>query len=148
MLGNLALLYSTWHSGKERRDGNHRPPMGMGRPEELLEDLKFTPPQLQQFEALRDTHRTRMRTLEQESKELHRELFEEVKNGQSSTPKEDSLINLLAANKKGMEIATFQHLVGIRAICKDKQVGDFDTILGELFKILSDRPERRPPSRP
>jgi len=138
---NILLLVNTW------RKPNHLPPprFGEGGPAKMIiEELKFTPEQIQKFDKLKEAHQSAMRELKDKGKEIRTNYFDLLKQEQPDQKMADSLASSIAANQKAIEVVTFDHFKEVRKLCDDNQKKHFDEIIGDILKNMV-RPEHGPP---
>ena len=111
--------------------------------------LKFDDEQKQAMKKLGEEHREKMKTLRDDNQKLHDELFGLLKESQPDQTKADSLISLIAENRKKMDTAMFNHLTDIKNLCKtDEQrklfgefVDDFGKMHGTPPPMMGPPPE-------
>jgi Spy/CpxP family protein refolding chaperone len=133
---NISLLAIMWF---------HRPPMGEGprgpkgdMNRFLVNELRLTEKQQQQFDSLFDDHQHEMESIKMRGKELHDLLFDELAIT-NETNKSDSLINLIGENRKIGEKELFEHLSKVRALCNEKQKVKFDRIIKGAIGRIEER---------
>ena len=141
---NICLLGSIWlKQGKPSQDEMRRPPNGEKAADFLLEQLKFSPQQLAEFEKLKEQHRNAIDSLREISKEVHRLFFDNLKAEKQDTAKVNELAKAIADNQTQIELVTFNHFKQVRNLCNYKQKVTFDEIIQEVLKRMA-----RPPARP
>lgn len=143
MLLNGALLAFFW-LGPLHLPPDDRP-AGGDRAQRLVHELNLDAAQQKEYAKLRAEHQEMMMTIGKNDRRLHDALFERIETGRDSDAVSDSLIGLIAGNRKQTELATFHHLSALRKLCTPAQQKRFDEIVKDFFAA---RPENRPPGRP
>lgn len=139
LLVNTGVLAFMW---LHRRDAG-RPEAGGNAKEYLTAQLSLNAQQQKQYEALRSEHFASMQTINEESKNLHDQLFSNI-----STPVADSsLINALSKKIADGEIQkqqlTLHHFRKLRSILNKEQQQKFDRIIQDVLRMMA-----RPPAPP
>jgi len=138
--GTLFYLFRT-----QKKEPQRQPEKG-GPATYIIEQLKLTDQQQAEFKKLRDEHQGSVRPAREEDKKLHQAFFSLVKSGQAYGPEADSLVSLMAGQRKIMESATFAHFQKLRTLCTDQQKPKLDEIIDELAMRVGGQPgEGRPP---
>jgi len=110
--------------------------------------LKFDDEQKAALKKLGEEHREKMKTLRDDNQKLHDELFGLLKESQPDQTKADSLISLIAENRKKMDTAMFNHLNDIKNLCKtDEQLKLFGEFVDDFGKMHGP-PMMEPPPPP
>jgi hypothetical protein len=137
--GSLAFLFlrSPGHP-------NH-PPMDEGPKQLIIERLGFDAEQQKQYGLLVDEHRTKMRELNIASREMHDELYSQLKNTTIDKTKTDSIIQKIAENQTALDNLNFDHFQKIKAICKTDQLDRYNALVEDLTQLFSPREHRPPP---
>ncbi len=140
--GNSVLLAQPHDMGP--KDG-----MGPKNGKGLAEKLKFDDEQKEALKKLGQEHKEKMKSLGEEIKKLHDELFNLLKDSQPDQTKADSLIALIAENRKKMDTAVFNHLTDIKNLCKtDEQRKLFGEFIDDMSKMHGPPPMMEPPPPP
>lgn len=137
--GTLFYLFRTQKSSRQMP-----PEKGEGPAAYIIEQLKLDAQQQAEFKKLRDEHQATMRPAREEDKRLHQVFFSLVKTGKAAGAETDSLIGLMAAQRKLMEQATFTHFQKLRNLCTDAQKPKLDELVDELATRMSGNPGRPP----
>jgi len=121
----------------------HKPPKNDAVGDFFNKELQFTTQQKEQFELLKQQHRSQVEALRADNKEMHDAYFELLKN-----PKVDSATVKKAAAailkiKEQEELALFYHFQKVRAICNTSQQQKFDEIINEAARMMAPRPRER-----
>jgi len=127
------------------RDMGPKGPMEGKRP---AEKLKFDDEQKQELKKLGEEHKEKMKSLGEEIHKLHDELFGLLKESPVDQTKADSLISLIADNRKKMDTEVFNHLSNIKNLCKtDEQRKLFAEFVDDMGKMHGP-PMMQPPPPP
>lgn len=120
------------------------------RAEKIIEErLKLSEQQRIEFEILKKEHLEKMKDVNNEERRLHDELFGLLKGSQQERINADSLISLIAENKKTAEQITFSHFSDIKNLCSsDEQKKLYDEFIGELGKMIGPPEGREQPPLP
>lgn len=110
----------------------------------LSKKLEFTDHQKAEFDKMREEHHSSMMKLHADGMKLRREFFDGIKNNPYRKEKQDSLVNLIAANQMQIETITFTHFSKIRGLCTPKQKLIFDDIFQDAIQHIC-RPGPNPP---
>jgi len=156
-LGTLAFLFL--------QKGHHPPhmpmhgpggpdgpgPRGEGPKRIIIERLNFDDAQQKQYESIIEEHRTKMHELNEEGRDLHNELFAQLKENAIDTVKKNLVITKIAGNQKALDELNFDHFQKIKAICKGDQLEKFNGLVQDLTHLFGHkgpphgpRPGRRP----
>lgn len=148
VLLNAGTLFYLFRSQKSA--GQTPLQKGEGPAAYIVEQLKLNDQQQAEFKKLRDEHQGSIRPAREEDKKLHQAFFGLVKSGKSIGAETDSLINLMVAQRKIMENATFSHFQKLRNLCTDEQKPRLDELIDELaMRISAPGPAGgRPPGPP
>lgn len=143
---NAGTLFYLFRSQKSER---HQPvEKGEGPAAYMIEQLKLDAQQQAEFKKLRDEHQGIIRPAREEDKKLHQAYFALVKTGRPAGTEADSLIGLMAAQRRIMETATFTHFQKLRSLCTDEQKPKLDAIIDELAMRIASPAGGRPPGPP
>jgi Spy/CpxP family protein refolding chaperone len=116
----------------------------------FAKELNFTAQQKEQFEVLRDEHRTQRESLKEFNKLNHDAYFDLLKNPNIDYATVKKAAQEIAAIKEQEELLVFYHFKKVRAICNEDQKQKFDKIVNEASQMMAPRPPRDgngPPSR-
>lgn len=113
------------------------------RPKNLIiEKLGFDKEQAEAYQELIDEHRRDIFEQEKKIRELKHDLYELLKESNSSL--EAELISTrIGTIQSQIEMIHFNHFKDIRDLCREDQLPKFDELSKELAKIFS----RRPPNK-
>jgi Spy/CpxP family protein refolding chaperone len=112
----------------------------------IAEKLNFDDEQKQELKKLSQEHKVKMKSLGEEIHKLHDELFGLLKESPIDQTKADSLISLIADNRKKMDTEVFNHLSDIKSLCKtDEQRKLFAEFVDEMGKMHGPPPMQPPP---
>ncbi len=137
--GTLAYLFI----GRNERSG--MPPHGNPVDHLIIERLQLTTAQQQQFNMLKHEHHERMLEWQEQSSRLHGGLFTLLKNQEKDTIAIDSFMQLIAANDRKKEMATYEHFEQLRDILTPAQQPSFDGLVEEISqKIMNPGRPGRP----
>jgi protein CpxP len=151
-LGILSLFY--FHFRKESSPFI-APVEKIPPPEKIIgERLKLDETQQKEFEKLKRDHQQKMKSVNEDERKLHDELFSLLKEVLPNQTKADSLISLIAENKKKAEQINYNHFADIKKLCTSGEQKElFDEFIDELGKMigppggLQHRPQNPPPPR-
>jgi periplasmic protein CpxP/Spy len=129
------------------------PPHGMpqaeqkGGPKEIIiEKLHFSKEQVVAYEAIIVEHREAVRGLKDSISDTKNNLYQSLKT--EAFVGKDSLINLLSALQKRIELVHYNHFTQIKKLCKPEQMGDFNTLTNELAVYFTTEKKATPPPPP
>ncbi|MCB9250893.1 MAG: hypothetical protein H6605_00360 [Flavobacteriales bacterium] len=124
----------------------HKPPGPEGRHEPkrfISEKLHFDKDQLKKYEILIADHRMKILHQEMQIREVRKNLFENISNGNDSI--KSVLVDSLGKLQKQTEFIHYDHFVAIKALCKEEQLKDYNDLLPELAGLFGKpNPGRRP----
>ena len=132
LLLNATTLYFLFQKKVDGRRSSH----GGGRPysEFIIKQLKFDTVQAAQLKQLRDQHKLELDELKKQDKQLQEAKFTLLKEGVTDSLKIDSVLTLVAANKKQFEMAFHKHFMEIRSLCRPDQLDLFNKTIDEMKK--------------
>lgn len=114
----------------------------------IIEKLKLDDKQQLQFAELRKQHHSRVEALQEGDRDLHRQLFDLLKQDNADKAKADSLIMLMGENNRNIQLVTYNHFAELRKICNDEQKKLYDATIDEIIRFMMPPPgERRPPGK-
>ncbi len=129
-----------------------RPPMGMdggppmkedGPKKIIAERLHFDKEQVAAYDKLIATHQVSVKALDDSIKIAKNDLYLSL---QSETfAGKDSLVNLLGALQKKIELVHYEHFADLKKICKPDQLGNFEELTTELSRFFSVGKNNPPP---
>jgi Spy/CpxP family protein refolding chaperone len=132
---NCVLLGSLWFT-KYHMAG---PPMG-GPPERandyLIRELKMTPAQVKQYDAMRKQHFETTRKLNDQNRLLRDEFFKNIQTPVLDKVAVDSLQNKISANSFTLDTTTLFHFRKLRTILTDEQKTKFDKIIQNALHMM------------
>jgi len=128
LLVNISTLTFMWL---------HRPQKNDAVGDFFTKELQFTAKQKEQFEVLKQEHRSQNEALRAENKEKHDAYFELLKNPtiDSATVKRATAAILKIEEQK--QLALFYHFQKVRAICNASQQQKFDEIINEAARMMA-----------
>jgi len=135
-LGIVAFLWMNQH--EPRAEG--RPDVGRF----LIDELKMNEQQQAQYEELKEEHHNKIEHLQQQDRELHDRFFDLLRTPSADSLTIETLADSMAANRKQIEIATYQHFQKVRAICNAEQQKKFDAVTRQMLRMMGPPP---PPGR-
>jgi len=147
---NLAVLTLLW-LGRPEAGGMHGPPKNPAEQRErlqhlLAEELGFDNSQIEQYLKLRRDHQHKMRLLQKEVREIKREMFDEVLEGDLQTELSDSLLALAQDKQAQIEHLTVLHFIDLKKLCKSEQREKLKLLMHEILRPAP--PPRRNADRP
>ena len=129
-LGIIGFLY--FSRPTDRNDKFNRKPR-----EIISEKLHFDANQIKSYDQLIEIHKVKIDSLNSKSKEIKFELYSQLKLKTINTIEKNRLINELINNQKEFENTYFQHFLDIKSVCKEDQIGAFNSLSEELGKMFS-----------
>lgn len=120
-----------------------QPPFGPGHrnPKEIIiHRLSLDKQQVKSYEKLISWHRHRIDSIDNQIRKSKQQLFSLLAAAPIDKKKKDSIINLLATLEKETEQTHFKHFQDIKALCRDKQLEDFNELTHELAKLFGPPP--------
>jgi hypothetical protein len=146
---NFFLLASTWlKQNSPLKEETRRPPNGEKAAVFLIEELKFSGQQTEEFEKLKTTHHEAIDSLKEAGKKLHRLFFDKLKTDRQDTAHVHKLAQAIAYNQTQIEMITFTHFQKVRALCDQKQKIKFDEIIQEVLRRMAAPHDRQEPPSP
>lgn len=139
---NIVLLVSIWRQPSQRQG----PPQHMGEEgpaKMIIEELKFTPKQVEAFDFLKKDHQDQIRELRHEGKDLRDDFFNLLKTANPDEKLISQKADSISANQKRIEMVTFNHFKEVRKICDAEQQKRFDEIINEILHSMA-RPGKGP----
>ncbi|HWA07805.1 MAG TPA: periplasmic heavy metal sensor [Ignavibacteria bacterium] len=124
--------------GPDIRD-NRKP----GRPDLIIEKLKFNESQQKQFEGLKKEHRSQVEKLQDSSRILHDEYFGLLKQDSYDSRASLDLLAKISENQKELDKVTFEHFEKIKNICDSEQKKQFAALIDEIAHSFKLSPPKR-----
>ena len=103
--------------------------------------IGFSPAQVTQYSALQDTHRKKMRELQDQINIHRKDLFDLLKVEGSHSAEVDSIASTIGKLSTDTEKATYEHFLSIRAICTPEQLVKLDNVFKEAMRKRGYREE-------
>jgi Spy/CpxP family protein refolding chaperone len=110
----------------------HRPD-----PAFMTRKLGFDEAQQQRFETMRQQHFERRDQLRNEDIRLHKEMGNMIKQGIADSTKIDSVLSLIAGNRKNFERNFYYHFLEIHSMLKPEQQQSFNDLLDIIIRRQS-----------
>lgn len=138
---SLGYIWYGYRPGADRGPRDGRGPGGL-----VLKELQFDQKQQEEFEKLRNEHHTAMRSIGEQERTLHDELFRSLSRGSDTSDYADSLIHRIAMLRIENEQITYRHLAQVRRMCTPEQQQKFDEMIAETMakNARGQGPDRRP----
>lgn len=146
MIMNVVLLINGFH--KQVPPPAPLPNRPHGPAHLIIEELKLNKEQEKKFHELKDEHRSIMRQLDNEGREIRHAYFELLKTDSVNETKKQEIEILISENQKLIEQATFNHFKKLRAICDDTQKKNFDASIQDILRGMKMQPPPPPPGAP
>jgi protein CpxP len=128
-VGMLVYLFNLRQLQKQLR--------GQGADTFIIEQLRLDTEQQQSFARLRRQHQEAVHMARQEVRHLHDVYFSMLKRDEPDKAGVDSVASLIAAQRKVIEKATFDHFQQLRSICRDDQKKLFDATIDEIARRMA-----------
>lgn len=145
---NIALLVTLWTKPSPGPPhGKHGPGEG-GPAKMIIEELKLSQAQIQEFEKLKEEHHSAVVVLREKGKTFRDQLFTLLKQDQPERKVAELISDSISANQKEIEMVTFDHFEKVRRLCDESQKKRFDEIIGDILHRMSGPPpggRGRPP---
>lgn len=143
---NVISLGYIWYAHGPMAE--HGPRDGHGPGGLVIKELGFDQKQQEVFEKLRNEHHSAMRSIGEQDRALHDELYRSLARSSDTSAYADSLIHRIAMLRIENEQLTYRHLALVRRMCTPAQQQRFDEMIAEAMA----RHERRegpqgPPGR-
>jgi len=144
---NILLIITIWR--KPMNGPQHRGPGGDGGPAKMIiEELKLSQAQIQQFEKLKEEHHSSVVQLRDKGRLFRDNLFELLRQDKPDENLAAQLADSISLNQKQIEMVTFTHFKEVRQLCDEDQKKRFDNIIGEVTRMMSGPPRGKgPPPR-
>ena len=133
LLSNILMVYFSF-----AKEGHSRP-----KPRDVvIERLHFSENQIKQFDDIIRHHQEIMAVKGESMKALKYELYLNLQDRQSRV-KADSLIMEIGIIQKDIENLLYSHFEGIKKLCDESQIDDFNKLTHELAKLFAPLPKKR-----
>lgn len=135
---NFATLTILWLGRPEGR----RPPRGPQDPikeqkriEQLLKkELGFDKQQIEQYLKMRQEQRENVFLLQNEIRQIKKQMFDEVLQDDPQPVLSDSLLKLSQDKMADLAQVTFRYLLDLKKLCKPEQQDKLKILMGEFFR--------------
>ncbi|NQV36477.1 MAG: hypothetical protein HQ509_00540 [Candidatus Marinimicrobia bacterium] len=111
----------------------------------LKRELGFNEGQIGKYLILRQLHREQISNLDNEIRDLKRQMFDEVLQNNSPPTLSDSLLSITLEKQGQIELLTYQHLLDLKKLCGPEQQDKLQMLLHELFRSKSAGEGPNPP---
>jgi hypothetical protein len=136
-LGSLAFI---WFHYPEKEKPAYRP----AAPGFLIKELNLSGPQKVEYFRLRRNHREILRNLERRDRMLHQRFFDCLLLDIPDTLRIHALADSIAANRRQMELVTYNHFLNITKMLSPEQQKRFDVIFHEVLRMVLPLPPPPP----
>lgn len=109
----------------------------------IIEKLHFTTAQIEAYEKLIDSHRTKLFRTEQKIKLLKKQLYANLQDG-SEYNNSDSLMKAIGVVQIEIEKIHYNHFEAIKQLCTPEQKPLFNKLSAEIAELFA--PHRMPPN--
>ena len=131
----LALLWLGRPEGRRPQSGPPNPVEEKNRTEQMLQkELGFDKMQTEQYLKMRLEHRSQAQQLNDEIRQLKKEMFDEVLQDNPQPLLSDSLLRLVQEKQAKLEQVTFQHFLDLKKLCKPDQKDKLKLLMHEVFR--------------
>lgn len=138
---NLATLTFMWFN----RPGREKQGDKAQAANFLIRELDMNQHQQAQYQKLRQEHRAKLNVLNQRDKMLHKHFFDLLVKGSVDSVSLESMASAIAANRKEMELVTYEHFDLIKKILNPAQQQKFDSIFQDVLRMVLPLPPPPPP---
>ena len=141
---NLATLAFMWFNrpGRERQGDKGQAASF------LIRELGLNQEQQAQYQKLRQEHRAKLNVLNERDKVLHKHFFDLLVKESADSISLESMASAIAANRKEMELVTYEHFEQIKKILTPAQQQKFDSIFQDVLRMVLPIPSPPPPPPP
>lgn len=139
LFSNFILLYFVLQ--KPNRGVDYDRPKNI-----IIEKLHFDENQINSYQNLIDKHRKDIRKNNDQILMLKKELYSYLKND-NSKKELDSITSQIGTIQKQIEEIHFNHFLDIKALCKPKQLSQFDELAEELTEIFNHKKQQKTQSK-
>ncbi len=151
-LGTLLLLWMGRPSHNQGIRESNRKIKEEARLEHLLNaELGFDETQTGRYLEMRQEHRRQTHRLNEEIRQIKKQMFDEVLQEKPRQKLSDSLLTLAQEKQAQIEQLTFQHFLDLKKLCKPEQQKKLKLLMHEVFRKNPPPPnniENRPPPPP
>jgi len=139
---NLGTLGFIWFhkSNKDKQAGPAK------ASEFIIKELGLSDSQQKEYILLREEHRESMKRLSKNDKTLHNHFFDMIFKETQDSASIQFLADSIAANRKKMEIVTYDHFFRINKMLNSEQQKKFTSIFREVLRLVL--PPLQPPPPP
>jgi hypothetical protein len=111
----------------------------------ITERLHFDKEQVAAYEKLIAEHQVAVKANDDSIMQAKNNLYQSLQS-ETFTGK-DSLVNLLGALQKQVELIHYEHFAAIKKVCKPDQLENFNKLTNELSRFFSSGKKDGPPPR-
>lgn len=141
---NLATLAFMWFN----RPGRERPGDKAQAAAFLIRELDLNPAQQYQYQKLRQEHRAKLNVLNERDRVLHKRFFDLLSPETADSISMEAMATAIAANRKEMELVTYEHFDMIKKLLNPAQQMKFDSIFQDVLRMVLPMPSPPPPPPP
>jgi protein CpxP len=131
LLCNMGLVATLWLKGSR---GPHE--RGESTRAYVIRALKFTPGQVAQYDVLIHEHQKGMNEQRRLAHGYRNALFGGLRGDKPDVACRDSLVALIAAAQRQIEVVTFDHFARVRTLCTPGQRVEFDRIITDVVQRM------------
>jgi len=113
----------------------------------IIERLKLDADQQSKFDVLKHEHHEQIVGIDEQSADLHRQLFDLLKSEPVDTASKNLLLMKIKENDSKKEVVTFEHFQKLLGILRPDQKPLFDDLIQELSRQLMHQPDGPPRDR-
>lgn len=128
---NIALVAMLWL----KKDNSTVLPRGDAK-DYLVQKLSLTKAQQNSFESLRKDHFERMRTYQDQMRQLKDHFFSQLSEPNA---KPDSLSQRIGDMQSKIDLETFDHFSKLRSLLNEEQKKEFDNIIQDVLRTMAPR---------
>jgi hypothetical protein len=114
----------------------------------LIKELKLSDSQQKDYLRLREEHRDSMKRLEEYDKAFHKRFFDLILKQSQDPTNILFLADSIAANRKKMEMVTYDHFFRIKKMLNPEQQKMFTSIFHEVLSLVLPHPPQPPGTPP
>ncbi len=146
----LTLLWLGRPEGRRPQTGRPHPVEEKKRTEKMLQkELGFDKMQIEQYLTMRQEHHKQSQLLNNEIRQVKKQMFDEVLEDSPQPQLSDSLLRLIQEKQADLEQVTFQHFLDLKKLCKPEQRDKLKLLMREVFRQKSgSRDDGAPPPPP
>jgi Spy/CpxP family protein refolding chaperone len=115
----------------------HHPKNHEHTDEFVINELKLTEEQTQQYQKLIEQHRDSIKNLADEGRELRELYFSQLKSNVVNQQLKNEVLIKISANQQKIEEITFYHFMSLKQILQPEQKIRFDQIIDEVLIRLA-----------